>query len=60
MIRRQQINKLERKQQRFFSISSTISISEQTQDLYWAGVGMTEVTISQLPRRSTAKQKFSK
>jgi len=46
--------------QRFCRIYSSISIFEQIQDLQWAGVGMTEVAVTRLPRRLTAKQKFSK
>jgi len=56
----QQIKKHERKKQRFCRIYSTISILEQTQDLYWVGVGLTEVTITRLSRQLTTKQKFSK
>jgi len=43
IIRQKQIKKHERKNQGFSSIYSTISIFELTQDLLWAGVGMTEV-----------------
>jgi len=44
------------KKQRFCRIYSTISIFKQTQDLQCAGVGITEVTITRLPRpRETAK-----
>ena len=42
-----------------FSIYPAKNIFEQTQDFQWAGVGMTEVTITQLPRRLTTKHKFS-
>jgi len=44
---------------KIFSIYPTMSIFEQTQDFQWAGFGMNEVTITQLPRRLTTKHKFS-